>query len=312
MAKVSTAEIHSFSIELARNLVGRHLGLGQAAQHLVHEAQVADQEPQERDLAVVEVREVDAGIVDAPAGILALGHDVAAQHRDLALGIEDADVGGDLGRGLGRVVLGIEEALVGQQQHGRLAVALDAGEAEIEPAVAQELGQRLGQFLARQQHGVAEMQPALGIGQELVAQDALVDLAAVLLGLAQLGLGGHLGAGRRQARDRIGRVVDQLLDAHELGAAVGQPVVERAGMAAQEDEAGVARGLLEGFGCIMGGRIALGLGGQAGEPLLGVAPIERRSGPHRLKSRRWPRPAPIPPNPCRRSCLKNVGAGDGI
>ena len=118
--------------------------------------------------------------------------------------------------GLGRVVLGVEEALVGEQQHRRLAVALDLGGAEIEPAVAPELGQRLGRFLARQQHGVAEMQAALRIGQELVAQDALVDLDAVLVGLLQLGLGGDLGLGRRQARHEVGRVVDQPLDAHEL------------------------------------------------------------------------------------------------
>ena len=131
-------------------------------------------------------------------------------------GIEDADVGRDLGRGLGGVVLGVEEALVGQQQHRRLALALDPGEAEIELSVAQELGQRLGQFLARQQHGVAEVQAALGIGQELVAQDALVDLAAILVGLPQLGFGVDLGAGRHEAGHQLGGVVDQPLDAHEL------------------------------------------------------------------------------------------------
>ena len=90
------------------------------------------------------------------------------------------------------------------------------GEAEIERAVAQELGQRLGRFLARQQHGVAEMQPALGIGQELVAEDALVDLAAVLLGLAQLGLGRDVGAGGHEAGHQLGGVIGQPLDAHEL------------------------------------------------------------------------------------------------
>ena len=102
IAKVSTAEIHSFSMESPDTSSGVHLGPRQSAEHLVHEAEVAHQEPQERDLAVVEMREVDAGIVDATAGILALRHDVAAQHGDLALGIEDADVGADLGRGLGR------------------------------------------------------------------------------------------------------------------------------------------------------------------------------------------------------------------
>ena len=114
------------------------------------------------------------------------------------------------------------------------------------------------------------MQPALGVGQELVAENALVDLAAVLLGLAQLGFGQDLGARRHQAGHHFGGVVGQSLDAHELAPPVGQPIVERAGMAAQEGEAGVARGLLEGLGRVMGRGVALGLGGQAGEPFLGV------------------------------------------
>jgi hypothetical protein len=57
-------------------------------------------------------------------------------------------------------------------------VPLDPRRAEIEAAVAAEPGQRLGRLLARQQHGVAEMAAALGIGQELVGEDALVDLDA--------------------------------------------------------------------------------------------------------------------------------------
>ena len=133
-------------------------------------------------------------------------------------------------------------------------------------AVAQELGERVGRFFARQQHGVAEMRAALGIGQELVAQDALVDLAAFLLGLAQLGFGGDLGAGGREARHGIGGVIDQPLDAHEFAPTVGQLVVERAGMDPQEGKACLAGGLLEGLGCIVRGRVALGLGGQAGQP----------------------------------------------
>jgi hypothetical protein len=160
----------------------------------------------------------------------------------LALPVEDADVGADLGRGLGRIVLRVEEATVGQKQHRRLALAFDPRVAEVEAAVALELRQRLRRLLARQQHRVAEVKAALGIGQELVAQDALVDLHAVFLGLAQLGFRLDLGLRRREAGHKGGGFVDQPLDAHEFGAIVGQPVVERARVAAQEGEAGLARG----------------------------------------------------------------------
>ena len=117
--------------------------------------------------------------------------------------------------------------------------------------------------------------PHDGIGQELVEQDALVDLAAILVGLAQFGLGRDLGAGRHEARHHLGGVIGQPLDAHELCPRAGQSIVERAGMAAQEGETRVARGLLDRLGGLEGGGIALGLGGQAGEPLLGVEPIGR-------------------------------------
>jgi hypothetical protein len=90
------------------------------------------------------VREIDAGIVDAAAGILSFRDHVAAQHRDLALPVEGADVGADLGRGLGRVVFRIEETPVGQQKDGSLALALDPRKAEVEDPVALEFGQRVG------------------------------------------------------------------------------------------------------------------------------------------------------------------------
>ena len=142
----------------------------------------------------------------------------------------------------------IEEAWVGQQQDRGLALALDLGRAEIESAVTQELGKRLGGFFARQQHRVAEMQAAGRIGEELIAQDALVDLNAFLLRLAQLRFGGDFGPRRRQAGHDVGGLVDQAFETHELPPPVGQPVVERACMRAQEKEARRARGLLERFG----------------------------------------------------------------
>ena len=122
---------------------------------------------------------------------------------------------------------------------------------------------------------MAQVQAAVGIGEELVAENALVDFHAVLLGLTQLCFGRDLGLRRREAGHEGGGVVDQPLDAHELGAIVGQLVVERASVAAQEGEAGLARRLLQGLGGVVGGGIALGFGGQSRQLLGGVTPVGR-------------------------------------
>ena len=259
------------------------------------------------------MREVDPGIEHAASGILAFRHHVAAQHCDFALRIEDADIGADLGRDLRVIVFRVQEALVRQQQHRRLAVPFDPCAAEIERAVAQELGQRLGRFLAGQQHGMAKVQARFRIGEQLVAQDALVDLAAFLFRLAQLGLGGHFGAARRQARHQLGGVIDQPLQPHELAPGIGQSVVEGAGVAAQEDEAGVACGLLDDLGNLGRRLVALWLGRQSAQPLVDLSPVvgeQRRvgrkvagcrlgHGDERIHLRRF-----LPE--------KIVGAGDGI
>ena len=72
----------------------------------------------------------------------------------------------------------------------------------------------------------------------------------------------NLGARRHEAGHQLGRVVNQALDAHELAPSVGQPVVERAGMAAQEGEAGVARGLFEASAASWAAASRLGLAGR--------------------------------------------------
>ena len=265
---------------------------------------------------MIEVREVDAGVVDAATGVLAGGNHVAAQNGDLAVAVEDADVGTDLGRDLGRDILRVQEARVGQQQHRRLALAFELGGAQVQPSVALELRQRLGRFLARQQHGVAEMQAAYRIGEELVAEDALVDLQAFLVGLAQFRLSRDIALRRHQARHHVGGVVDQAFDAHELPAVVGQPVIERAGMGAQEGEAGVARRLLERLSGRCRRGIALRLRRQTAQPLAGIAPKGRKDGRIGLE-------AAIGRDRCRdhrihidvpahNDCSLDFGAGDGI
>src|SRR5262249_3144619 len=117
-----------------------------------------------------------------------------------------------------------------------------------------------------------------GIGQQLVAEDSLVDLAAVLVRLPQSGFGRDLGARGRQARHKIGRVIDQSLDAHELAAAVGQPVVEDARMPAEEKEPRLARRLLQRFRSIVRRGVAHGLCRESAKLLARRAPIGREAG----------------------------------
>ena len=82
IAYVSAAAIHSFSPR----------GSLEPAEDLVHEPEVADREEQVGDLAAVEVREVQAGAEDAPAGVARVLDDAAAQHADLDLGVEQDEV----------------------------------------------------------------------------------------------------------------------------------------------------------------------------------------------------------------------------
>ena len=153
------------------------------------------------------------------------------------------------------------------------------------------------------------MHARIGVGQYLVAQDALVDLAAVLLGLAQGCFGRDLGPRRHEARHQIGRVVDQPLDADELAAIVGQPVVERPGVTAQEDEPRVAAGLLDDLGDVGGGGIPVGLGRQAAQAGIGLQPVGGEGG--RVGSEIAHRNDGIHGDAA--SCLTKIfGAGDGI
>ncbi len=98
------------------------------------------------------------------------------------------------------------------------------------------------------------MAAAFRVGEELVAQDALVDLDALLLGLLQLRLGVDLRLRRHETGHRCCGVVCQPLDAHEFASAVGQPVVERARMASKEGVSRLARCLLVGRAAPIGGK----------------------------------------------------------
>ena len=190
------------------------------------------------------------------------------------------------------VVLGIEEPLVGEQQHRGLALALDPGVAEIEPAVAPEFRQRIGGFLARQQHGVTEMQPARGIGQELVARGSpgrsrshpcRPAAARLRRRLRRESAPGRAPARlRRKPAVRCARTCVGHRSAGRRACAHGDAGRRSAPRAPPASALRQLRGPPRpAWAWRAAGRSA---------PCVGAN--RRRSGPRRLQSRRWPRPAP--------------------
>ena len=132
MAKDSTAAIHGFSMVWPPNSSGRRvIGQRQPAIELVDVAEVALEIPEERNPAVIEVREIDAGAEHVAVLVFRMLDRHAAQHRDLDLRIEQREI--DAGfhaveRGL---VLGIEEARIAERQDRRLAAPLDRGAGQV-------------------------------------------------------------------------------------------------------------------------------------------------------------------------------------
>ena len=99
MAKASTAAIHGFSMVLAAELVGRRvLREGEPAINLVHIAEVALEIPHERNPAVIEVREIDAGAEHAAALVFRMLDHRAAHHRNLAGAVEQRQIDADFRR----------------------------------------------------------------------------------------------------------------------------------------------------------------------------------------------------------------------
>ena len=97
IAYVSAAAIHSFSV-VSSSAPGPVLGRREPAVELVDEADVADEEEEERDQAAIEVREVQPGAEDPPARVARVLDDAAAEDADLDLGVEQHEVDGGLGR----------------------------------------------------------------------------------------------------------------------------------------------------------------------------------------------------------------------
>ena len=187
------------------------------------------------------MRQVDAGREHVPPGIARVRHRVAAQHRRTGRRVEC----GEIDRGLEIVqrgfVLGVEEARVAQQHQRGVAQPPHAGRRQLHRAVAQQLRQQRLGLRPRQQHGVAQMPPAVGIGENVRQQHSLVDLQPVLVGLAVLRLRRHLRARRHQAGHALGRRMDEVLDAQEARQVGGERAIEGGRVRREETLALAAR-----------------------------------------------------------------------
>src|SRR6185369_9596092 len=118
---------------------------------------VAPDVPEKRNLAVIDVRQVDAGGEYAAAFKFRVLDEIAAQYTDVAQWIENSEVSRRFSIVERVVVLGIEEARVLHGDHCRPALPLHLGRTEINDARFDEFRAPRERLRSRQQHGVAEM-----------------------------------------------------------------------------------------------------------------------------------------------------------
>ena len=232
-------------------LLGRLLRLSgpvllraQPAEELVHVAEVARDEEQVVDAAVVQVREVEACAEDPPAGVARVADDRAADDADLHLGVEQRQVDGDLGGRERVAVLRVQVAVVADLEIRRLSAALEIRPAEIGDAGRTELVETRERLLGRAQHRPDEVRAAARRGEHEREEEALRDLDALLVGAGSGSLGCHLRPRRHEPREALGCRVDEIFVADRPTQVVGQRGVDRVDVGAQEPRAcGVERPL---------------------------------------------------------------------
>ena len=205
-----------------------------AAVELRHLAELAlEQELEQRDLAVVKVRQVDARAEDAPARVLGVRGGGAAQHSDADRRVEQDEVDGDLERGGRHVVLGVEEGVVLDRDRADLAGAVDADRSEIERAGALELAALSERRRGGLRHRVHQVEAGARASEHVRDEEPLRDLEALLVLLQELALGVDRGATGEVVGEALGRGVDELGEAQLLAEAVREVVVDRFDVVAQ-------------------------------------------------------------------------------
>ena len=254
------------------HVVGQQVGRRDAAEDLVNVTKFTPREPEERDLAAIEMREIDAGAEHAPAAILRLVDRAAPQHDDAARRVERGDIDCDFHLIERRVVFGIEEAGIDGGEMDRAPLAMQPRRAKIENTIGCELRGEFDAVLPRQQHRMTEVPAGLLAGKNVGEKQPLVDFDPVLVALVECGFRRHLRSCRHETGKILRRVVDEILDADERGSRFRQPVVDPIAMRGEEAVARCPGGREDRVGGSAFSRAPLGFGGKTLQELVRPRP----------------------------------------
>ena len=140
-------------------------------------------------------------------------------------------------------VLCVQMAGIAELEDPGAAATGDARRAEVGLTRGLELLEPLERLGGRREHRAEQMGADARRAEDVRQQHALGELELLLVGERPLPLDIHLPSRRRQARNPLGRFVDQLLDPHRLRAARCERVVELDGVPAQIALAGTGERL---------------------------------------------------------------------
>src|SRR5262245_32413529 len=149
------------------NIVRQRFGSRDAAQEFVHEAKLALQEPHERNLATVEVSQVDTAAEYTAATVFWMIDRTAAEHCNVARWVKDRYVDADFHRIDRGLVLSIKVARVGHDEMDGAAVPLQSHGTEIEHTVSHQGRERILCPRMREQHGVTKMMSCLLMAEDV-------------------------------------------------------------------------------------------------------------------------------------------------
>src|SRR5439155_4636636 len=135
----------------------------------------------ERDLAVIEVGQVDAGSEDATAEVPGVRHGSASQDPRLNLRIEKHEVDGNFQILCRRVVFGVQAVQILESDPADPPTPLQLGTAQIGVAALLELSEPVYGLSEGPAHGSDELVPARRISQDMREELALPDLEASLV-----------------------------------------------------------------------------------------------------------------------------------